>query len=243
MKLNKTNKKVFRAMWLSLITIIALVGNPTDAKAQTDLSDNKTGIQSNTVYHYDEKSGTYMDLNRNLDEIPIMLIYDSTVIELDNELNSDIDINKTNFSRKELAAILGVKPNQVKVYKVRKGNNAISIFGYRAFNGSIEVLSPKKYRQLKKESKLSSVLDGYNVFGNKGSKKYIKLNNYDFGSFSKKEMKLYNEANSRVQYEMGDGYIYITTKSADEINISPELFDLIKKRTEDYNKVLGGSIN
>jgi hypothetical protein len=42
---------------------------------------------------------------------------------------------------------------------------------------------------------------------------------------------------------MGDGYIYITTKSADEINISPELFDLIKKRTEDYNKVLGGSIN
>ncbi|MBO5951192.1 MAG: hypothetical protein J6Q08_00540, partial [Bacteroidaceae bacterium] len=63
------------------------------------------------------------------------------------------------------------------------------------------------------------------------------------GSFSRKEMKLYNEAISRVQYEMGDWYIYITTKSADEINISPELFDLIKKRTEDYNKVLGGSIN
>ena len=111
---------VLKNIWLSLITIIALTGNPTDAKAQTDLSDNKTGIQSNTIYHYDEKSGTYMDLNRNLDEIPIMLIYDSTVIELDNELNSDIDINKTNFSRKELASILGVKPNQVNVYKVRK---------------------------------------------------------------------------------------------------------------------------
>ena len=86
------NKNVFKAMWLSLITIIALVGNPTDAKAQTDLSDNKTGIHSNTIYHYDEKSGTYMDLSGNLDEIPMMIIYDSTVIELDNELNSDIDI-------------------------------------------------------------------------------------------------------------------------------------------------------
>ena len=48
---------VLKTIWLSLITIIALTGNPTDAKAQTDLSDNKTGIQSNTIYHYDEKSG------------------------------------------------------------------------------------------------------------------------------------------------------------------------------------------
>jgi len=74
---------------------------------------------------------------------------------------------------------------------------------------------------------------------NKDDYKYIELKHYDVERFSNKDWELYNQANSRIRYEMQDRNLFMLTNSVAEINISPELFDLYKKRAEDYNRIFG----
>lgn len=89
-------------------------------------------------------------------EIPLLLAYDQSIVESDKESIAIIDTEKDTFSKKELASILGVKPKQIKAYMMLRENDATAKWGVRGMNGALEVLSSRKYRQLKKEGKLDS---------------------------------------------------------------------------------------
>ena len=58
-----------------------------------------------------------MSLTKNSEEMPLLTVYDEEVVEKDK--TPTIDINQHQFSTKNLAAIIGVKPKQVKTYRIR----------------------------------------------------------------------------------------------------------------------------
>ncbi len=116
-----------------------------------DLTDNSGDLN---VTFSDPTTGQPMSLTTNLDEIPLMIVLDRTIVDIDPEALAGIDVDKQTFSRKELASILNVKPRQVKAYMILKGNHATSIWGMKGANGVLDVLSRNMYRQLKKEGKL-----------------------------------------------------------------------------------------
>lgn len=97
-----------------------------------------------------------MNYSINGKEIPLLLAYDQSIVESDKESIAIIDTEKDTFSKKELASILGVKPKQIKAYMMLRENDATAKWGVRGMNGALEVLSSRKYRQLKKEGKLDS---------------------------------------------------------------------------------------
>lgn len=97
-----------------------------------------------------------MNYSINGKEIPLLLAYDQSIVESDKESITIIDTEKDTFSKKELASILGVKPKQIKAYMMLRENDATAKWGVRGMNGALEVLSSRKYRQLKKEGKLDS---------------------------------------------------------------------------------------
>ncbi|MCQ2112535.1 MAG: hypothetical protein MJY95_04250 [Bacteroidaceae bacterium] len=101
-------------------------------------------------------NGTAMSLTKKIDEIPLLIAYDEEVVDKEK---TTIDINNYQFSAKNLAAILGVKPKKVKAYRLLEGKNATQIWGYRGINGVLEILSPSRYRQLKKKG----VLENFNI--------------------------------------------------------------------------------
>ena len=74
-----------------------------------------------------------MSLTKNSEEMPLLTVYDEEVIEKDK--TPTIDINQHQFSTKNLAAIIGVKPKQVKAYHIFKGTDATRIWGYRGAKG------------------------------------------------------------------------------------------------------------
>lgn len=102
----------------------------------------------------DPSNGQQMDLTKDVTEFPVLLVYDYDIIEKDNDSKDEINLDKGSYTQKELAAILGVKPEQVKAFMIRKGIDATSIWGPRGNNGVLEILSPQKYSQLQKEDKL-----------------------------------------------------------------------------------------
>ena len=116
-----------------------------------DLTDNSGDLN---VTFSDPTTGQPMSLTTNLDEIPLMIVLDRTIVDIDPEALAGIDVDKQTFSRKELASILNVKPRQVKAYMILKGKHATSIWGMKGANGVLDVLSRNMYRQLKKEGKL-----------------------------------------------------------------------------------------
>lgn len=95
-----------------------------------------------------------MDLTKDVSEFPVLLVYDYNIIEKDNDSKDEINLDKGSYTQKELAAILGVKPEQIKAFMIRKGIDATSIWGPRGNNGVLEILSPQKYSRLQKEDKL-----------------------------------------------------------------------------------------
>ena len=124
--------------------------------AQVTSSENASGSASLDIRFTDPSSGRQMNLTKDINEIPVLLMYDHTIMEKDNDADAAIDLDKGSFSKKELASLLEVKPNQIKAYMIRKGNHATSVYGSRGINGVLEVISPKQYRQLKKEGKLDA---------------------------------------------------------------------------------------
>jgi hypothetical protein len=116
-----------------------------------DLTNNSGDLN---VTFSDPTTGQPMSLTTNLDEIPLLIVLDRTIVDIDPETLAGIDVDKQTFSRKELASILNVKPRQVKAYMILKGNHATSIWGMKGANGVLDVLSRNMYRQLKKEGKL-----------------------------------------------------------------------------------------
>ena len=102
----------------------------------------------------DPSNGQQMDLTKDVTELPVLLVYDYNIIEKDNDSKDEINLDKDSYTQKELAAILGVKPEQVKAFMIRKGIDATSIWGTRGNNGVLQVLSPQKYNQLQQDGKL-----------------------------------------------------------------------------------------
>ena len=102
----------------------------------------------------DPSTGRQMPLTTNINEFPVLLVYDNSVIEKGNDTKSAIDLGKDSYTQKELATIFGVKPEQVKAFMIRKGTDATSVWGTRGTNGVLQVLSPQKYNQLQQDGKL-----------------------------------------------------------------------------------------
>ena len=102
----------------------------------------------------DPSNGQQMDLTKDVTEFPVLLVYDYNIIEKDNDSKDEINLDKGSYTQKELAAILGVKPEQVKAFMIRKGTDATSVWGTRGTNGVLQVLSPQKYNQLQQDGKL-----------------------------------------------------------------------------------------
>ena len=102
----------------------------------------------------DPSNGQQMDLTKDVTELPVLLVYDYNIIEKDNDSKDEINLDKDSYTQKELAAILGVKPEQVKAFMIRKGTDATSVWGTRGTNGVLQVLSPQKYNQLQQDGKL-----------------------------------------------------------------------------------------
>lgn len=68
-----------------------------------------------------------MDLTKDVTEFPVLLVYDYNIIEKDNDSKDEINLDKGSYTQKELAAILGVKPERIKAFMIRKGIDATSI--------------------------------------------------------------------------------------------------------------------
>ena len=112
------------------------------------------GNTANLDISFNTSDGQQMDLTKDVTGFPVLLVYDYSIIEKDKDSKDAIDLDKGSYTQKELAAILGVKPEQVKAFMIRNGIDASSIWGSRGNNGVLEVLSPQKYSQLQKEGKL-----------------------------------------------------------------------------------------
>lgn len=108
------------------------------------------------VIFYNQENNQYMSLDKNLEDMPMLLVYDAVKVEHNGELLTGICEQNISFTKKELASLLGVSSKRVKAYMVRTGTSATSVWGTEGFNGVVEVLSPKMYRQLKKKNKLLS---------------------------------------------------------------------------------------
>lgn len=59
-----------------------------------------------------------MDLTKDVTEFPVLLVYDYNIIEKDNDSKDEINLDKGSYTQKELAAILGVKPERIGETKV-----------------------------------------------------------------------------------------------------------------------------
>lgn len=112
------------------------------------------GNTANLDISFNTSDGQQMDLTKDVTGFPVLLVYDYSIIEKDKDSKDAIDLDKGSYTQKELAAILGIKPEQVKAFMIRNGIDATSIWGSRGNNGVLEVLSPQKYSQLQKEGKL-----------------------------------------------------------------------------------------
>ena len=140
----------------ALLTLTAVV--TIDASAQVASSDQASNASNLDVRFTNPSNGEQMSLTKNLDEIPLLIVLDNSIVENSQDKSANINANKQTFFKKELAAILGVKPKQIKAYMILKGNDATAIWGMRGFNGVLDVYSPKHYKQLKKEGKLDTRL-------------------------------------------------------------------------------------
>ena len=140
----------------ALLTLTAVV--TIDASAQVTSTGQASNASNLDVRFNNPSNGEQMSLTINLDEIPLLIVLDNAIVEINQDKKADIDKNKQIFSKKELSSIIGVKPRKIKAYMLLKGNDATSIWGMRGVNGVLDVYTPKQYKQLKKEGKLDSRL-------------------------------------------------------------------------------------
>lgn len=92
---------------------------------------------------------TSMSLTSNLSEVPLLLVYDNHIVEMED--TSQVSIERKQYTIKELAHVIGIKPSKIKAYRHLKGKEATSIWGTRGFNGVLEVVSPSMYRKFKRK--------------------------------------------------------------------------------------------
>lgn len=80
------------------------------------------------------------------DSIPL-IVYDGNIIYVTAGQTSKFDFEKDITSKEKVAALLGLKPEEVKASKMSRDLSATAIWGRRGWNGVFEVVSEKKYNE------------------------------------------------------------------------------------------------
>jgi len=75
------------------------------------------------------------------EEYAPLIIYDGNPVEVDKEKYAAFDWDKDIYSKKKVAALLGVKKKAVKASRVVTDRAAVAIWGSRGRNGTFEVIS------------------------------------------------------------------------------------------------------
>lgn len=75
------------------------------------------------------------------EEYAPLIIYDGNPVEVDKEKYAAFDWDKDIYSKKKVAALLGVKKKAVKASRVVTDRAAIAIWGSKGRNGTFEVIS------------------------------------------------------------------------------------------------------
>jgi hypothetical protein len=75
-----------------------------------------------------------------------LVTYDDYPLEIDDSKLAAFDFEKDIYSRKKVAALLGVKRRQVKLSRMLKDEDAIKVWGTRGVNGVLEIISRDNYK-------------------------------------------------------------------------------------------------
>ena len=136
------------------------------ASKEVTATDNKTNASpaDNTVVTFDYRDpNTILDLNSRMrlmygvqppeiskDSIPLILL-DGNIVEVDKDKLKKFDFEKDIKSRKKVAALLGLKPEEIKGYKKWDWNPSVALFGTKGRNGIFEVMSTEIYEYYLKD--------------------------------------------------------------------------------------------
>ena len=142
-----------RTMLFFTVLLVLTATATVNATAQVTFSDQASGAGNIDVTFDNTSNGGQMSLTTDITKFPVLLVYDNNLIENANITLTAVDLNDT-FSKKKIASIFGLKPKHVKAFLILKGNDATSIWGTKGFNGVLDVLSPSKYRHLKRDGKI-----------------------------------------------------------------------------------------
>lgn len=149
---------------LLLVTIITSCSSSrssakNSASKEATAADNKTNASpaDSTVIAFDYRDpNTILYLNSHMrlmygvqppeiskDSIPLILL-DGNIVEVDKDKLKKFDFEKDIKSRKKVAALLGLKTEEVKGYR-KLGWPSVALFGSKGRNGIFEVMSTEVY--------------------------------------------------------------------------------------------------
>ena len=150
---------------LLLVTIITSCSSSrssakNSASKEATAADNKTNASpaDSTVIAFDYRDpNTILYLNSHMrlmygvqppeiskDSIPLILL-DGNIVEVDKDKLKKFDFEKDIKSRKKVAALLGLKPEEIKGYRKWDWSPSVALFGTKGRNGIFEVMSTEVY--------------------------------------------------------------------------------------------------
>lgn len=130
------------------------------ASKEATAADNKTNASpaDSTVIAFDYRDpNSILDLSSRMrlmygvqppeiskDSIPLILL-DGNIVEVDKDKLKKFDFEKDIKSRKKVAALLGLKTEEVKGYRKLGWSPSVALFGTKGRNGIFEVMSTEMY--------------------------------------------------------------------------------------------------
>ena len=130
------------------------------ASKEVTATDNKTNASpaDSTVVTFDYRDpNTILYLNSHMrlmygvqppeiskDSIPLILL-DGNIVEVDKDKLKKFDFEKDIKSRKKVAALLNLKPAEIKGYRKWGWSPSVALFGTKGRNGIFEVMSTEMY--------------------------------------------------------------------------------------------------
>lgn len=130
------------------------------ASKEATAADNKTNASpaDSTVIAFDYRDpNSILDLSSRMrlmygvqppeiskDSIPLILL-DGNIVEVDKDKLKKFDFEKDIKSRKKVAALLGLKPKEIKGYRKWGWSPSVALFGSKGRNGIFEVMSTEMY--------------------------------------------------------------------------------------------------
>ena len=74
-----------------------------------------------------------------------LVVLDGNIVGVDKEKLADFDFEKDIHSREKVAALLGVRKRKVVASRLLESTAATTIWGMRAINGCLDVVTKKQY--------------------------------------------------------------------------------------------------